>query len=201
MSFPAKWNTISNTIQSENIAILVTQETHLDQAMTEQLQSNFHKNLEIFTSAHPTSPRARAGVAFVLNKKLIKPENTKTYELIPGRVMILRVTWMNTCETTILNIYAPNDRKEHETFWAKVITEGRLQHAPLPDIILGDFNVTEDALDRMPPKLDDKAAVTALRDLRHEWDMCDIWRQANPTEHAFTYRAQTPTGRIQVRLD
>jgi hypothetical protein len=48
----------------------------------------------------------------------------------------------------------------------------------------------------MPPKLDDKEAVNALRELRQEWDICNIWRQANPTEKAFTYKAQTPTGRI-----
>jgi hypothetical protein len=49
--------------------------------------------------------------------------------------------------------------------------------------------------------LDSEEAVDALRELRQEWDICDVWRQANPTEKAFTYKAQTPTGRIQVRLD
>jgi beta-lactamase regulating signal transducer with metallopeptidase domain len=73
---------------------------------------------------------------------------------------------MNTCDATILNIYTPNERKEYATFWAKIITERRSQHTPLPNIILGDFNVTKDAINRMPPKLDDEEAVNALRELR-----------------------------------
>lgn len=201
MTFLSKWSTISSTIQSEKIAILMAQETHLDQTMTDQLRSRYEKNLEFLFSAHPTNPRAKAGVGFILNKKLIRPDDIKTYELIPGRAIIIQVKWMNTCNATILNIYAPNERKEHAAFWAKIITERRSQHAPLPDIILGDFNVTEDATDRMPPKLDNEEAIDALRELRQEWEICDVWRQANPTEKAFTYKAQTPTGRIQVRLD
>ena len=41
----------------------------------------------------------------------------------------------------------------------------------------------------------------ALRDVRHEWNIHDAWREANPAERAFTYRAQTHNGRIQARLD
>jgi hypothetical protein len=99
------------------------QETHLDQTMTDQLCSKYEKNLEILVLAHPTSPHAKAGMGFVLNKKLIKPDNIKTYELIPRRAMIIQIKWINTCNTTILNIYALNERKEHAAFWAKIITE------------------------------------------------------------------------------
>jgi exonuclease III len=107
----------------EKIAILITQETHLDQTMTDQLHSKYKKNLKILILAHPTSPHAKAGMGFVLNKKLIKPNNIKTYELIPGRAMIIQIKWMNMCDATILNIYVPNERKEHATFWAKIITK------------------------------------------------------------------------------
>ena len=64
-----------------------------------------------------------------------------------------------------------------------------------------DFNVTEDAIDRMLPKLDNESAITALREVRHEWNMRDVWCWANPTEIAFTYRAQTRGEWLQVRLD
>ena len=72
---------------------------------------------------------------------------------------------------------------------------------PIPDFTMGDFNVTEDAIDRMPPRLDDEAAITALRDVRHEWNTHDVWREANPAERAFTYRAQTHNEHIQAHLD
>ena len=201
MSFPTKWKRISETIQKEKIAVLLLQETHLDQNMIEQLQQTYQKNLEIRVSPHPTQPRAKAGVAFVINKKLVKPDEIKTYELIPGRAMILKLRWLSSCTTTILNIYAPNERKKHAEFWAKIVLERRRKHIPIPDFTLGDFNVTEDAIDRSPPKMDDEDAIAALRDVRLEWNIRDSWRHANPTERAFTYRAQTPTGRIQARLD
>jgi len=79
--------------------------------------------------------------------------------------------------------------------------ERRAKHLPIPDFTLGDFNVTEDAIDRAPPRLDDEAAIAALREVRHEWDIRDTWRWANPTERAFTYRAQTRNEQIQARLD
>jgi hypothetical protein len=45
----------------------------------------------------------------------------------------------------------------------KVLTERQARHLPIPDFTLGDFNITEDAIDRMLPKLDDEAAINTLR--------------------------------------
>jgi len=169
--------------------------------MTEQLERAFEKNLKILISAPPENPRATAGVGFVINRQLIEPDELELHELIPGRAAVLKVKWLRSCTATILNVYAPNDRKEHANFWAKVTTTRRTKHLPVPDFTLGDFNVTEDAIDRMPPRLDDQSAIAALRGVRHEWNMRDTWRWANPTEIAFTYKAQTRTERIQARLD
>jgi len=56
MNYRGKWGMISHTMHTEKIAILVIQETHLDQGMTEQLGRNFQKNLIILNSAHPDNP-------------------------------------------------------------------------------------------------------------------------------------------------
>jgi hypothetical protein len=53
----------------------------------------------------------------------------------------------------------------------------------------------------MPPKLDKEYAITALRDVRHEWNLTDAWRMINPNECTFTYSTQTSTEHIQARLD
>ena len=201
MSYREKWRTISGAVHTEKAAILAIQESHLDQDMTEQLGRNFEKNLKILNSAHPDNPRATAGVGFVINKQLIDPDEIEMHELIPGRAAILKIKWLKTCATTILNVYAPNERSEHASFWAKVLTERRAKHLPIPDFTLGDFNVTEEAIDRMPPKLDDESAIAALREVRHDWDIRDTWRGTNPTENAFMYSAQTRSGPIQARLD
>jgi len=188
-------------IQKEGVAILAVQETHLDEEITTTLQSRFEKNLTIMTSAHPTNPRATCGVAFVINKRLIRPEETNLYELNPGRALLLNIRWLETCTTSILNVYAPNDRKAHPEFWAKAHTERRAHHLPKPDFTLGDFNVTEDMIDRCPPKRDDQTAIDALNEIKRDWDIHDTWRRNNPTEKVFTYHAQTHTNRIKVRLD
>ena len=112
------------------------------------------------------------------------------HELIPGRAAALRVKWLESCTMTIMNMYAPNDRSKHPNFWVKVITARRAKHLPIPDLTLGDFNITEDAIDRMPPRLDDESTIATLRELRHEWDTRDTWHWVNPTEIAFIYRAQ-----------
>jgi len=131
-----------------------------------------------------------AGVGFIINKQLTELDELDLYELIPRRAAILKVRWLRSSTATILNVYAPNDRGEHANFWAKVITTRRAKHLPEPDFILGDFNVMEDTIDRMPPRLDDKATIATLREVRHEWNMQDTWQWANPTKIAFTYKAQ-----------
>lgn len=112
-------------------------------------------------------------MGFIINRKLIEPDEMEMHELIPSRAAILKIKWLKTCTATILNIYAPNERSEHASFWAKVITERRARHLPIPDFTLGDFNITEDAIDRMPHKHDDESAIAALREVRHEWDIRD----------------------------
>jgi len=201
MNYKEKWRAISHTIHTEKTAILTIQESHLDQDMTEVLGRNFKKNLMILNSAHPDNPQATVGVGFVINKQLIKPDEIEMHELIPRRVAMLKIKWLKTCTATILNIYAPNDRAEHTNFWAKVITKQRVKHLLIPDFTLGDFNVTEDPIDRMPPKLDDEPMIATLREVRHEWEIRDTWCWANLTENAFMYRAQTRSERIQARLD
>jgi len=201
MNYLAKWGAISREMYAKKIVVLAVQETHLDQAMTERLQETFKKNLKIIISAHPENPCAKVGVGFVINRQLLEPNKIETYKLIPGKAMILKIKWMKTCTTSILNIYAPNKRSTHPHFWVKTLTKRRSNHLPIPDFTLGDFNVTEEAIDRMPPRLDDGTAVTALKGLKQEWEIRDTWRWANPTELAFMYRAQIHNKRIQARLD
>jgi len=47
---------------------------------------------------------------FVINKALINPQKITTYKLVPGRALLLKMKWLEDCETKILNIYAPVNR-------------------------------------------------------------------------------------------
>jgi exonuclease III len=155
------------------------------------------KRLHILYSMDPDNPRATAGVAFVINKALITPKNIKTYELHAGRALVIKLDWLETESTTLINVYTPNDRAEHQTFWPELKREGDRRRIPNPDFILGDLNVTENPIDRAPARLDDPNAIEALRNLRFSWGISDTWRQNHPSSIEYTYRAQTNGDQIK----
>ncbi|KAH9971886.1 hypothetical protein BJV74DRAFT_751997, partial [Russula compacta] len=72
---------------------------------------------------------------------------------------------------------------------------------PKPDIVLGDFNITEDAINRSPPKLNERTATEALRDLRTKWGVQDQWWHDNPNGRAFTHTHVRGENHEFVRLD
>lgn len=116
MSCIDKWAMVNRIIHNERIAILALQETHLDQHLLDQVKNCFGKNLEITNSALPDSPRASAGVAFVINKALIRPKDLDITKLVLGRALMIKLKWLESCETSIINIYAPHNRKEQPNF-------------------------------------------------------------------------------------
>jgi len=77
----------------------------------------------------------------------------------------------------------------------------RDNNIPHPKFILGDFNITEDKIDRAPAHLDNKTATDALRKIRLEWEIQDAWRHAHPNKRCFTYQARNGTQQIQSRID
>ena len=182
MSGIDKWSTINRTINTNRIAILAIQETHLDEHLLQQINTCFGTRLEIIPSMPPENPRATAGVAFVINKTMLQPRETKTYELIPGRATALKIKWLEDEEILLINVYAPNDRGEQVTFWESIDTRRRELHLRRPDLMLGDFNVTEEQLDRAPAHPDDPRAIDALRSLRHRLNLQDSWRHSFPND-------------------
>lgn len=196
-----KWSRVNQTLNKHRIAILALQETHLDQGRIDELKFAFGKKMEILYSPDPVNPRASAGVAIVINKSLIAPRKITTSELKAGRALLLKVEWLDNETTSILNVYAPNDRGAHQDFWKDIETTRRNRKIPAPNFVLRDFNVTEDPIDRMPPRLDDQNAIEALRDTRLAWGVADAWRTTFPENKTFTYRANTANGQIKSRLD
>ena len=201
MSFTEKWSMINQTLNKYKIAVLALQETHLDDETAERIRECYGKKMSIIHSADPGNPRATAGVAFVINKSLITPKKTSANALQSGRALMLEIEWLDTEKTKILNIYAPNDKTEHSAFWSDIETERNNRRLARPDFVLGDFNVTEDPIDRAPPHPDNANAIEALRGTKHAWELQDEWRQTYPDEKAFTYRANANGQQIQSRLD
>ena len=55
-----------------------------------------------------------------------------------------------------------------------------------PDMMLGDFNVTEELIDRALAHLDDTNAIIALQNLCQCLGLEDSWHHAFPHERPFT---------------
>ena len=106
------------------------------------------------------------GVAIILNKHLIIPEDTSVLELQQERAIWIKIKWANGEKLSLLNVYAPIDWTLQPAFWSQLELEHCIKCLPRPDILLGNFNVTEDAIDRSPPNLNEWSTVDALRDIR-----------------------------------
>jgi endonuclease/exonuclease/phosphatase (EEP) superfamily protein YafD len=98
----------------------------------------------------------------VLNKELTNIKGIKQQDIIPGRAMLITLPWHSNLSLTILNIHAPNAHSENQTFWESLDLEWTRQRFPVPDIMLGDFNLVEDAVDRLPNHTDPHTAVMSL---------------------------------------
>ncbi|KAG1737363.1 Endonuclease/exonuclease/phosphatase, partial [Suillus occidentalis] len=183
----SKWSVVQHVMREKKIGILCLQETHLDNTHETQIENLYSRRLKIINSKDPTRPGSSAGVAFVINRELTNTENIKTLEIIPGRALALKIKWHNNETLTILNIYAPNNITQHPDFWKKINTRWQENNLPHPDFMLGDFNLTEDPLDRAPAKLDNENAISALRELRQNLNVQDTWREKHPTERLFTF--------------
>ncbi|KIJ38372.1 hypothetical protein M422DRAFT_106346, partial [Sphaerobolus stellatus SS14] len=118
-------------------------------------------------------------------------------ELIPGRALMLNLPWGERGDLTFLAVYAPNEVGENARFWRELTKQWREKNLPKIDILLGDFNLVEDALDRKPPKADSTVAVEALQEFKATSLLIDGWQQTYPTRQFFTWTS----GSSESRLD
>ena len=141
-----KWSAIYQTMKVNKLAVLALQETHLDNTLLHSIHDCFGKRLTIINSSLPVNPRTSAGVAFVINRSLIAPKEMTTMELIEGRALAIKFKWHNNEDILLLNVYAPNNKSEHPDFWESVDTKHRAKGLRRPDLMMGDFNLTEDPI-------------------------------------------------------
>ena len=72
-----------------------------------------------------------------------------------------------------MNIYAPTDLRAQPEFWKELEEQWDRLNLPVPTFMLGDFNLTEDLLDRAPTRPDYEPAVSTLRDCRQALNVQD----------------------------
>lgn len=67
--------------------------------------------------------------------------------------------------------------------------------------MLGDFNLVEDALDRLPPKQDAQGPTLKLNELKSHLKMRDGWRTEHPDSLQYTFAQSVQQGGHQSRID
>lgn len=194
-----KWLRINQLMREQKIAILAVQETHLNDASATLINNLFSTRIHLIHSAPTDRATSSKGVAFVLNKEKLHMDSVTTVEIIPGRALLLNLTWHRTVQTTILTVYAPNQPHDNALFWEELGTLWESQSLPRPSVILGDFNIVEDALDRLPHHADNLVAVRALQKFYHQFDLYDGWRTTFPSTKGFTF--SQPNAGSQSRID
>ena len=185
-------------MREKKIGLLALQETHLSDQLTDQTSTLYQRRLSITNSPDLENPSGSAGVAFVINKEVMKTEQIRTHTLIPGRAILISFRWQHNSTLTAINVYAPNDPNKHSQFWSELTDRWANLNLPEPDILLGDFNITEELLDRSPARHDSEIATRALRECRHRLGVRDSWRTRFPTERSFTF---TTPNHTMSRLD
>ncbi|KAF9780750.1 Endonuclease/exonuclease/phosphatase, partial [Thelephora terrestris] len=193
-----KWFHIYRVVNSYKVAVLAIQEAHLTDELAANINTAFETKISVYHSPLPETRNA-AGVAFVINKGLLNAEKVTYEEIIPGRAIIAKIKWHGDATIKILNIYAPNDTAENEAFWDKLRDATTRKPEWKPDILLGDFNVVEDSLDRLPCHPDNAGAVAALGELKSHLNLIDGWRRTHPDKREYSHTQSSNTS--QSRID
>ena len=192
-------------MRDSNIDLLAVQETHLTEDVAKQFSDLFGNCLALFHSPDPSTNNAR-GVAIVVSKRKFHTHNISHTVLVPGRAILASIPWQNAQTIQILAIYAPNIPGEIRDFWKSIQNTIFADPSLSPDIVLGDFNMVEDAIDRLPTKSDDPQTTLTLRDFRSKFNLIDSWRKAHPTEKSYSWLrsfdgTQSRIDRIYLRED
>ncbi|OSC96465.1 DNase I-like protein, partial [Trametes coccinea BRFM310] len=199
-----KWRTMYRMIKSNSIGILLVQETHLTPERREDISKMFKGRIKILYSAHPSAPTRKEGVAVILNKKQINANDATVTEIVPGRAMQVTVKCHGD-DLNLLCMYAPtaDGVEERKRFFQNVKSYYASRPGlARPTLMAGDFNNTEDAIDRLPvsnpdPSLSDLDELKTALGLM----MTDGWRATHPTARAYTFHRGTGDSATCSRLD
>ncbi|EPS94212.1 hypothetical protein FOMPIDRAFT_1033460 [Fomitopsis schrenkii] len=183
----SKWGAVNQLLREGKIGVLALQETHLSDDDLATIKTLYGRRLCVFNSPDPDNPTATRGVAIVLNRELMDTSSVHTKEVVPGRALLVTTNWHAGRTITILNVYAPNDVSQNTAFWTTLGKAFAGDNLRKPDIMTGDFNLVEEAIDRIPAKDSPDKPLSALRDLLTSLRLHDGWRLTNPTDREYTW--------------
>ncbi len=172
---------------AKKITILSILESHSDNLQINNLNACFGPNLHFTHMSNREHPQS-GGIVIVMNLNKIHKTPSNITEINPRRAISYMINWPENSQTKLLTVYVPNAPLENASFWSHITTSIKENPSIKPDIILGDFNMVEDAKDCLPPHPDPTSAVEAILDLKLETNLIDGWRKVNPhPECDFTF--------------
>ncbi|KAJ7925481.1 hypothetical protein B0H13DRAFT_1705884 [Mycena leptocephala] len=136
-----KWFKLNQIMNERRAGIMIVGEAHLSDVCLAAVERTFARQLEIRFSRDPRTPNAN-GVAIVLSKSTLKVDDLQTWEIVPGRALLLQTKRHDDSDLSILGVYAPNPPAENATFWED-IRKWFESHPGIrkPDMMGGDTNV------------------------------------------------------------
>ncbi|KAG1859327.1 Endonuclease/exonuclease/phosphatase [Suillus subalutaceus] len=193
-----KWSHVNQIMKDQKLGILALQETHLTKEEESALNLMPGLRLCVISSIDPAHTNAK-GVAIAINKNLMNTSGIKIHELVPGRALFVIIPWQKNNTFKILAVYAPNNPQNNQYFWEHILS--KLRGLPNPDIMLRDFNMVEDALDRLLPKQDSSGSTSKLNDLKTHLKLRDGWQLEHPDTLQYTFAQSAHQGGCQSRID
>ncbi|KAI0822595.1 Endonuclease/exonuclease/phosphatase, partial [Trametes gibbosa] len=201
-----KWKTMYQTMKKHGLGILMLQETHLTDERKNDIKCMFKGRIKILHSAHPDAPTRKEGIVIVLSKSQINVNGAVPTIVVPGCALQVSIcAHGNEPSLHVLCIYAPTSDgvNERRNFFKKV-REFYETHPAVrkPQLIAGDFNNTEDAIDRLPIAEPD-ASPGDLDDLKLALGLmtADGWRMTHPTARSYTFHRGAGNDATCSRLD
>ncbi|KAJ3978715.1 hypothetical protein F5890DRAFT_1422341 [Lentinula detonsa] len=198
-----KWQHIRQIMYQRRIGIMVVGEAHLNLKRRDDIEHIHGASLKILFSQRQDTQNA-ASIAFVLNKNITNTEGIQTSEIAAGHALLMEMNWHGNEKLSILGIYAPNiSMQENASFWEKIkLFFERNPRIKKPDLMMGDCNMVEEMIDRLPMRSDAAVAVDALDSLKNHLQLEDGWRSTYPStlKYTFTRTAQDKT-KHHARLD
>ncbi|EJD41697.1 DNase I-like protein [Auricularia subglabra TFB-10046 SS5] len=185
-----KWKALADDIRRHRIGIIALQETHMTAEHVEEVHS-YYPHLRVINSSLPDNPTGAGGVALVFNKLMTNAQDITSHTLIEGRAIVAKIKWHRDDDLTVLAVYAPTRRRENHEMWER-IHDALLSEdydLPMPDVLLGDFNFVEDAIDRFPARISPMDAPDSFAQLKTLLQMSDGWRETFPTSTEWTWRS------------
>ncbi|KAJ7220662.1 hypothetical protein GGX14DRAFT_354309, partial [Mycena pura] len=137
-----KWKDVYRMLWDNSIGIMVLTETHLNAGQANEINESFMKDrVKIFNSPFPDNPAAK-GIAIVLNPQKTNIKGVGIHYLIPGKAVLAVLPWHGKKTLTVLGVYAPTESpRENREFWDTLSNLWMTTDLPVPDIMVGDFNL------------------------------------------------------------